>query len=227
MVTEVDTPPCYFTHSRREISLILPEALEPLRSHSRIPDRVVDVAVPEVVLDGPCIMPLRGEEIPARMPKLMGMNREAKAGFFPGASDDVPDGSRRERRAPLRHEDIGRIRVVPLELAERAKLRASERMLRVAPALGTFDVQVPALQIHLAPLERHELGGAKPVAEHEQHDGGVALAVAPEPPGGFDEGLDLVGPQVLPVARGVLLGWRQASSLKLCRKRKPGAVLLP
>jgi hypothetical protein len=113
------------------------------------------------------------------------MNGEIEPCFLPCASDDVPDRARRERRAPLRHEDIGRFRVLSLELPERPKLRTSKRVLRVVAALGTFDIEVTALQIDLAPLERHKLGGS----------------------------------QILPIPRRVLLGRRQASLPRLCRKR--------
>ncbi len=87
--------------------LILPEVFEALGSHFRVPDRVVDVSMPQVVLDGAGIVSLGSEKVAAGMPELMGMDREVKARRLPSASEDVPNRSRRERRPPLRYKYVG------------------------------------------------------------------------------------------------------------------------
>jgi hypothetical protein len=55
---------------------VLPEVLEPIRSHFGVSHRVHDVFVAHVVLQGSSIVPIVGEFIASRVPQHVGMNRK-------------------------------------------------------------------------------------------------------------------------------------------------------
>src|SRR5207248_6366950 len=64
-----------FTHSPCPLlyTLSLHDALPILRRHRRIAHRMLNVLVPEIILNGSGIMSARCEVIAARMPQLVGM----------------------------------------------------------------------------------------------------------------------------------------------------------
>ena len=47
--------------------MVSPKVLEPVWRHFGVPDRVLNVLVPEVVLQGPCVVAIVGELEPAGM----------------------------------------------------------------------------------------------------------------------------------------------------------------
>ena len=64
-----------------------PKVLEPVGSHFGVSDRVLDVLVPEVVLQGPRVMAIVGELEPASMAKHVRVDRKWHLGGFPEALD--------------------------------------------------------------------------------------------------------------------------------------------
>ena len=75
--------------SRPEVRSAPPKVLEPVGRHVGVPDRVLDVLVPEVVLQGPRVVAVVGELEPASMPKHVGMDREWHLGSLSDALDEA------------------------------------------------------------------------------------------------------------------------------------------
>src|SRR5262249_45015165 len=59
-------------------SSILPEAVEPARGQLGVPDRVLNVPVPEIMLQSPRVLPVIRQLEAAGMPQHMRVNREPK-----------------------------------------------------------------------------------------------------------------------------------------------------
>ena len=49
------------------MNIVLPETFEPVRRQFRVPGRVLDIAMPEVMLDGSGILAIVGEFVARRM----------------------------------------------------------------------------------------------------------------------------------------------------------------
>ena len=68
-------------------SSVPPKILEPVGRHFGVPDRVLDVLVPEVVLQGPRVVAIVGELEPTGMAKHVRVDREWHLGGLPEALD--------------------------------------------------------------------------------------------------------------------------------------------
>ena len=68
-------------------TLIPPKVLEPVGRHFGVSDRVLDVLVPKVVLQGPGVMAIVRELEPTGMAKHVRVDREWHLGGFPEALD--------------------------------------------------------------------------------------------------------------------------------------------
>jgi len=66
-----------------------PKVLEPVRRHFGVPDRVLNVLVPEVVLQSPRIVAIVSELEPTGMAKHVRVDREWHLGSFPEALDEA------------------------------------------------------------------------------------------------------------------------------------------
>jgi hypothetical protein len=65
--------------------LIILEAFESVRRHGGIAHGMLNVLMPQIILNGPGIMPLRREVIAARMPELVRMGYEREPGQLAGS----------------------------------------------------------------------------------------------------------------------------------------------
>ncbi len=65
---------CYTPHA--VAVLIIPEGFKSMRRHRRVAHGMLDVSMPQIILDGAGIMPVRRQVIAARMPQLMGMGHK-------------------------------------------------------------------------------------------------------------------------------------------------------
>ena len=65
-----------------------PKVLEPVGRHVGVPDRVLDILVPEVVLQGPGVMAIVREFEPAGMAKHVRVDREWHLGGLSEALDE-------------------------------------------------------------------------------------------------------------------------------------------
>ena len=69
-------------------SSVPPKILEPVGRHFGVPDRVLDVLVPEVMLQGPRVVAVVGQLKPAGMAKHVWVDREWHLGGLPEALDE-------------------------------------------------------------------------------------------------------------------------------------------
>ena len=90
----------WVARSRRE--LVPPKVLESVGRHFGVPDRVLNVLVPEVVLEGPRVVAIIGQLEPAGMAKHVGVDREWHLGSLTEALDK-PVGSWSHRDARSGH----------------------------------------------------------------------------------------------------------------------------
>ena len=109
---------------------IQPEILKPLRTELRIAHRVRDVPVPEVLLDRSSVVSLIRQLITGRVSQHVRMDREGEFRELAGARYEFARRRRRHRSAALGHEQIGRLRIVAVQLPERTELRTADRMGR-------------------------------------------------------------------------------------------------
>ena len=77
---------------------VLPETFEPVRRQFRVPGRVLDIAMPEVMLDGSGILAIVGEFVACRMAQHMWVDGKRNAGALAGPGHDFSDRIRGERR---------------------------------------------------------------------------------------------------------------------------------
>ena len=68
---------------------ILPKILKPVRGQIRVPRRVLDVAMPEVLLNRSRVVAVVGQFVAGRTAEHVRMNRELKAGLACGPGDDL------------------------------------------------------------------------------------------------------------------------------------------
>src|SRR5262245_49491307 len=73
--------------SRPEVRSAPPKVLEPIGRHVGVPDRMLDVLVPEVVLQSPCVVSVVGELEPTGVAKHVRVDRERHLGRLADALD--------------------------------------------------------------------------------------------------------------------------------------------
>ena len=107
-MVEVDRP----TKPPRR-GLITPEILEPVGRHVGVPDRVLNVLVPEVVLQSPRVVAVVGELEPAGMAKHVWVDREWHLGGLPDTLDEAMEADGADRPTAFGNEHVGVSRVIP------------------------------------------------------------------------------------------------------------------
>src|SRR6516164_6206442 len=98
--------------SRLEIRSAPPKVLEPVGRHFGVSDRVLDVLVPEVVLQGPGVMAIVREFEPTGMAKHVRVNRERHVNGLPEALDEPVETDGTDWPAALGNEHVGVLRVI-------------------------------------------------------------------------------------------------------------------
>jgi hypothetical protein len=110
--------------------LIPPEILEPTRCQRRIAGRILDIAVPEVGLQRPCIDPVVRQLKAAGVAEHMGVHLDAQVGDDPSALDHTVEAFRRQWSPALGYKDKARgWRAVALVFAEFPQFPAQHRGL--------------------------------------------------------------------------------------------------
>ena len=84
-----------------------PKVLEPVGRHFGVPDGVLNVPVPEVVLQGPRIVTVVGELEPTGMAKHVRVDREWHLGGLPEALDEPMESDGADWPAALGNEYVG------------------------------------------------------------------------------------------------------------------------
>ena len=75
-----------------------PEPLEPLGRQFSIPHGVLDVLVPEVVLDRPGVVAVVRQFEAAAVAEHVGMDGKAHGGFFPGSREELAEHRPKRRK---------------------------------------------------------------------------------------------------------------------------------
>src|SRR5262249_4898874 len=89
-----------------------PKVLEPVGRHFGVPDRVLDVLVPEVVLQGPPVVAIVGQLKPAGMAKHVWVDREWHLGGLPDTLDEAMEADGTDRPTAFGNEHVGVCRVI-------------------------------------------------------------------------------------------------------------------
>ena len=89
-----------------------PKVLEAVGRHFGVPDRVLDVLMPEVVLQGPRVVAVVRELETTGMAKHVGMDREWHFGGLAEALDEPVETDGTDRPAPLGNEYVSIFRVI-------------------------------------------------------------------------------------------------------------------
>ena len=93
---------------------VLPEILEPIRRHFGVANRVRDIFMAHIVLEGSRVMPIVGELVTSGVPEHVRMNREWELGSFSGPSDHFQGSGSRGWTASLGDEDISSLHILPM-----------------------------------------------------------------------------------------------------------------
>src|SRR6516164_8671823 len=93
-------------------SSVPPTIFEPVGRHFGIPDRVLNVLVPKVVLQGPRVVAVVGELKPAGMAKHVWVDREWHLGGLPDTLDEAMEADGADWPAALGNEHVSLSRVI-------------------------------------------------------------------------------------------------------------------
>src|SRR5262249_28606818 len=93
-------------------SSVPPKILESVGRHFGVPDGVLDVLVPEVVLQGPRVVAIIGQLEPAGVAKHVWVDREWHLGGLPDALDEAVETDGADWPAALGNEYVGVSRVI-------------------------------------------------------------------------------------------------------------------
>src|ERR671923_777638 len=85
---------------------IVPEVLKAPRREFCVPDGMLNIAMPQVVLNGARVGILVGQVKAAGVPQHMGMDWQGQGGGFARPADHVMDRPRCERRSALGEEHV-------------------------------------------------------------------------------------------------------------------------
>ena len=92
-------------------SSVPPKVFEPVGCHFGVPDRVLDVLVAKVALQGPRVVAIIGELEPTGVAKHVRVDREWHLGGLPEALDEPVETDGTDGPAALRNEYVGVSRV--------------------------------------------------------------------------------------------------------------------
>ena len=105
-------------HGNIRRGLIAPEILEPICRQFSVAGGMLNVAVPQIMLDRPRVLPVVGQLVAGGVAQHVRMDRELDAGLASGSTDDLAHRIGAERRLALAHEYVGGVRVSPLQSAQ-------------------------------------------------------------------------------------------------------------
>lgn len=160
---------------RVEATSALPESLKPLRIQGRVADRILNVAVTQVVLNEPQVTTPVAEVVPAGVAQLVCIGSHGKRCALTGLGDDSPEAVARHRAPaslPLSTPPTVEHPCEPGELVGFHRMDAGFRAFLAAAMNRSSD------EINVAHAQRHELGGAKAMPIGEQDHGEVSRAIA-------------------------------------------------
>ena len=212
------------------LPLVLPKVLEPARRQRRVTGRILDIAVPQVRLEGSRIDPVVGQFEAARVPQHVGVRLDPELGDDGGPFDHAIKPWRRQRRSALGHKDKRRRQAFALVPPELTHFPASQGMRRRRAAFEAVDVHLASVEVDLLPFQVRHFRGPQPVPVRHQDHERISTAV-PVVPRRLDQALDLLRPQMLSLAQILVFGpdrrlrfsncpvfggWRDQPKIRLC-----------
>jgi hypothetical protein len=138
---------------------------------------VLDIPVPEVVLQRAAVVAIVGQFEPASMAQHVGMDWKRHLGGLAEPSHEVVEAHWADRPAALAHEDVRFRGVLPPQLAQGSDLIASDGMDAWRATLGSADVQPASIKLDLMPFQVAYLRSPQAVAIGDQDHGGIAMAM--------------------------------------------------
>ena len=136
--------------------LIRPKCGEALGAQLGVAHGVLNILMPQVVLNRPGIVAVIGQLEAGRMAEHMGMDREAQLRLGPRTRDNLAKGRVRHGPFALRDEDIRRVRILPRQLAEGAEFDPIQGVRAWQPILPTTDVEQAVPEVDLVPAQRKQ-----------------------------------------------------------------------
>ena len=125
--------------------------------------------MPEILLNGPRVVPLVGEFVARRMPQHVRMDGEGEFRPLAGAGDELAHRRGRHGAAALGDEQVGRLGVIATQLAQRPQLGAADRVGGRQAVLQSGHMDQAGLEVDLVPAERHELGDPQPMPVRQEN----------------------------------------------------------
>ena len=190
--------------------LIWPKCREALGAQLGVTYGVLNVFVPQVVLNRARIVTVIGEFEAGGMTEHMRMDGESQLRPGPGTRHNLPKGRVRHRSFALRHEDVGRGRIFARQLAEGTEFDPVQGMRAWQSVLPPPDVEQAIPEVDLVPAERNQFRHAQAVAISQLDHGGIPVPMPPEAFGHAYESLDFCGRQIFtasPMRIGALAWW--------------------
>src|SRR5262249_19024194 len=130
---------------------VIPEITKPLGSQFRVAHRVLNMAMPEILLDGAGIDAFVREVKATGMAEHMWMDRKGELSVKASAQNNMADGAIAEWAAPFGEKDIGKLQRGGVQLAEGAQFGAVQRMRCRYTTFQPTDMQQRCLQIDGVP----------------------------------------------------------------------------
>jgi hypothetical protein len=101
---------------------------------------VLDVLMPQVVLQGSCVVAVVGEFEPAGMPKHVRVHAKRHLGGLPEPRDHPAEANGAHGRSPLAHEEVSAWRLLALKAAQCPQLAARQWVNRGNAILEPSDM---------------------------------------------------------------------------------------
>src|SRR5262245_38241720 len=118
-----------------------PKIFESVGSHLGVADRVLDVLVPEVVLQRPRVVAIVGELEPTGMAQHVWVDREWHLGGLPDALHKPVEANGTDWSAALGNEHVSLFSVLAAQLAQCSHLVTADRMYAGNAVLDPVNVQ--------------------------------------------------------------------------------------
>src|SRR5262245_29508985 len=120
---------------------VSPKVFEAIGRHFGVAHRVLDVLVPEIVLQGARVVAIVCELKPTGMAKHVGVDREWHLGGLTDPLDEPVEADGTDWPTALGNEHISLCRVIAPELAQRPHLVTPDRMHAGNAVLDAVNVQ--------------------------------------------------------------------------------------
>ena len=184
---------------------VTPEFLEPRRRKLSVPDRVLNVLVPEIGLERAGVMARVRESEPASVSEHVGVYLDRQASGNRRSLHHASKARRSERRLALRHKDKGRRSALTLQSAQGSQLIATDGMNARRSLFDTANVKRRGREVHLIPAKVAQLrrSQAMVIGDHDHRRVAMPVSVLAC---GFNQSPNLVSREVFACPQFAVLG---------------------